>query len=110
MCTRDGLVGRSGRQVITQIRPPLVCECVGVGVGVWVSVWVAVCVVCVRGGVSGRLEVSVDYVNYVCVRMYICTYTSTYQQGMFTFFDLSVCREKALAATGGNDVQGAADW
>ena len=61
----------------------------------------------VHGGASGRLGVSLDYINYV----YVCMYTSTYQQGnMFTSFGLSVCREKALAATGGNDVQGAADW
>ena len=56
-----------------------------------------------RSGVSGRLGVSVSYINYVYVRMYIPT-------GHVHIFGLSVCREKALAATGGNDVQGAADW
>ena len=82
------------------------CVSVGVSVGGW---W---CVpVCVGGGVSGRLGVSVDYVNYVYVRMYICTYIHEYiPTGHVHIFGLSVCREKALAATGGNDVQGAADW
>ena len=55
------------------------------------------------GGVCGLYK--------LCVRTYVHMYIHDYiPTGHVHIFGLSVCREKALAATGGNDVQGAADW